>query len=371
MSETSTRPDPTGSAAFAAFTDSWVRGFAATAAATEAALTALDQQVGDGDFGTNLLAGLRATLRRLDGTSEGPRAADSGAERGRGGAVEPEPGLLGLGAGGTGPGAGWGSGGAGKAVEAEPGSLGLGAGGADAAPQGGPGGLGKAAKPEPGSLGLGAGSHRHRAGRLGSGGTGGVREGARAAAGFTTPLPIASTGTGTAASLPAAKGSARVRTASGEAARPLEAAAAAFLDEVGGTSGPLFGLLFQELAAAVRAAEADASCAALAAGTAGGLAAIQRVGEAEVGDKTLVDALAPAAAALSADTSADPREALAAAARAAWQGVRATATATARRGRASYLGDRAAGVPDPGAVGIALLFSSAAGPVTDLGRLLG
>jgi len=193
-----------------------------------------------------------------------------------------------------------------------------------------------------------------------------------AASGFTTALPTASAGQGAALSLPAASAAGRVRPGAGEAARPLEAAAAAFLDEVGGTSGPLFGLLFQELAAAVRAAGAEASTADLAAGTAGGLAAIQRVGEAEVGDKTLVDALAPAAAALSTSASAatDPYQALASAARAAWQGVHATATSTARRGRASYLGDRAAGVPDPGAVGVALLFSCAAGPVTDLGRLL-
>ncbi|MGW2659024.1 DAK2 domain-containing protein, partial [Streptomyces sp. NPDC001478] len=43
---------------------------------------------------------------------------------------------------------------------------------------------------------------------------------------------------------------------------------------------------------------------------------------------------------------------------------------TARMGRASYLGERATGVPDPGAVGIALFFASAAGPVTALGPLL-
>ncbi|WP_327293061.1 DAK2 domain-containing protein [Streptomyces sp. NBC_01198] len=154
------------------------------------------------------------------------------------------------------------------------------------------------------------------------------------------------------------------------AARPLEAAAGAFLDEVGGTSGPLFGLLFQEIAAAVRAGGATSPTAALAAGVRNGLAAIQRVGEAEVGDKTLVDALAPAAAALASSTARDPRQALADAARAAWRGVHDTARMTARRGRASYLGDRAAGVPDPGAVGIGLLFTAASGPVTTLGPLL-
>lgn len=65
MRDTSTRPEHTAEAAFAELTHSWVHGFAATAEATEAELTALDQQVGDGDFGANLVAGLQATLRLL------------------------------------------------------------------------------------------------------------------------------------------------------------------------------------------------------------------------------------------------------------------------------------------------------------------
>ena len=124
-----------------------------------------------------------------------------------------------------------------------------------------------------------------------------------------------------------------------------------FLDEVGGTSGPLFGLLFTEIAHAV-AADRDGGWAA---GAAAGLAAIQRVGEAQVGDRTLVDALAPAVAAL----QADPAD-LVGAARAATEGALATADLRARMGRASYVGDRAKGAPDPGAVGIALFFRSVA-----------
>ncbi|MFJ4963816.1 PTS-dependent dihydroxyacetone kinase, ADP-binding subunit DhaL [Streptomyces sp. ADI96-02] len=152
----------------------------------------------------------------------------------------------------------------------------------------------------------------------------------------------------------------------GDPAAPLDAAATAFLDEVGGTSGPLFGLLFQALASAVAEAGA-ASTAAFAAGAADGLAAIRRVGDAAPGDKTLVDALAPAAEALRAAPDGTPPErALAAAAEAAWEGVRETARLRARMGRSSYLGERAEGVPDPGAVGIGLLFSSAQGVVDDL-----
>jgi phosphoenolpyruvate---glycerone phosphotransferase subunit DhaL len=155
------------------------------------------------------------------------------------------------------------------------------------------------------------------------------------------------------------------------AATALEAAATAFLDDVGGTSGPLFGLILQELAASVAAAGAVLTVSALAAGTEGGLAAVQRVGEAVPGDKTLVDALAPAARALRRCTAdVRPDQALVAAAGGAWEGVRSTALLRARRGRASYLGERASGVADPGAVGIALLFASAQQVVVALAPLL-
>lgn len=143
--------------------------------------------------------------------------------------------------------------------------------------------------------------------------------------------------------------------------------AATFLDEVGGTSGPLFGLLFQEIA---RAAESAQSAAALINdGTKGGLAAVQRVGEAKLGDRTIVDALYPAAIALSNEGDLDT------AAAAACQGALGTARLRARMGRASYVGQRAVGHPDPGAVGIALLFVACAqaadfAPPIELQKLL-
>ncbi|MEU1304653.1 MULTISPECIES: DAK2 domain-containing protein [Streptomyces] len=120
-----------------------------------------------------------------------------------------------------------------------------------------------------------------------------------------------------------------------------------FLDEVGGTSGPLLGLLFTEIARALD------SGAGFADGAGAGLTAIQRVGEARVGDRTLVDALAPAVDAL---VTGGPVEA----ANAARAGADRTALLRARMGRASYVGDRAKGAPDPGAVGIALFFWAAA-----------
>lgn len=126
-----------------------------------------------------------------------------------------------------------------------------------------------------------------------------------------------------------------------------------FLDEVGGTSGPLFGLLFQALDRA--ADDAATYPRALADGLRAGLEAIQRVGEAEVGDCTLVDALAPAVQAMGDGD-------VAAMVTAAVDGAVATAALRARRGRASYVGDRAVGTADPGAVGLALVLAVLAEP---------
>jgi dihydroxyacetone kinase-like protein len=125
-----------------------------------------------------------------------------------------------------------------------------------------------------------------------------------------------------------------------------------FLD-TGGTSGPLFGMWFRELAKAT-AQRADAG--ALAAGVAAGVATVQRLGQAQVGDKTMVDAMLPAAEAM---TGHDLHADLAAAARAARTGAASTQELRARRGRSSYLGDVAVGVLDPGAVTVALFFESA------------
>ncbi|MCF7550430.1 DAK2 domain-containing protein [Pseudonocardia sp. WMMC193] len=120
-----------------------------------------------------------------------------------------------------------------------------------------------------------------------------------------------------------------------------------FLDEVGGTSGPLLGLLFTEIAQALDGGGSFGD------GARAGLAAIQRVGEAQVGDRTLVDALSPAVDAFATGG-------FVAAAAAAKKGADHTAELRARMGRASYVGDRAKGEPDPGAVGIAVLFWAAA-----------
>jgi len=131
----------------------------------------------------------------------------------------------------------------------------------------------------------------------------------------------------------------------------LAGAAGAFLDEVGGSSGPLLGLLLGELAPAVRRGAPPED---LGAALQRGAQAVTRVGGAEVGDRTFLDALVPAADALLAGRSLDD------AGRAADEGARSTAQLVGRRGRSRYLGDRALGAPDPGAVAVALLVDALA-----------
>ncbi|MER6914574.1 dihydroxyacetone kinase family protein [Streptomyces sp. NPDC000594] len=140
----------------------------------------------------------------------------------------------------------------------------------------------------------------------------------------------------------------------------MAALAGAFLDDVGGTSGPLFGLLFQRLAAVSWPDDRAPDIRPVADAAAAGLAAIHRVGGAEVGDCTLVDALAPATEALEAAARDTVDDAFTAAAGAAIQGALDTAPLSPRRGRASYVGEHALGVPDPGALGVALLFTAIA-----------
>ena len=133
------------------------------------------------------------------------------------------------------------------------------------------------------------------------------------------------------------------------------------ISKVGGASGPLYGSAFRAFGKALppgpRAGLTD-----LVAGLHAGLNAVTRLGGAVPGDKTLVDAYRPALTAFEeavAGGAALP-EAAAGAARAAGDGVRATVPLTARKGRASYLGERSAGHPDPGATSTWLIFQALA-----------
>jgi phosphoenolpyruvate---glycerone phosphotransferase subunit DhaL len=130
---------------------------------------------------------------------------------------------------------------------------------------------------------------------------------------------------------------------------------------VGGASGPLYGTFFLRMAGALGTDDSvDASdfAKALRAGVEG---VVQR-GRAEAGDKTMFDALAPALDALDAALSSggDLAVGLADATVAAEKGRDATESMVARKGRASYLGQRSVGHVDPGATSAAMLIAAAA-----------
>ncbi len=126
---------------------------------------------------------------------------------------------------------------------------------------------------------------------------------------------------------------------------------------VGGTSGPLYSIFAIAAGRELQSGTADAHAfrRALAAGT----AAVSRLGGAKAGDRTMVDALIPAVEALVGHPG-DIEEMLRLAASAARQGATQTAKLKPRRGRSSYIGDRALGHPDPGAVAVALWLEAAA-----------
>jgi len=129
---------------------------------------------------------------------------------------------------------------------------------------------------------------------------------------------------------------------------------------VGGASGPLFGTLFLRMGSSFGDAE-QASPQQLAAALRAGMEGVVARGKAEAGDKTMYDALAPAVDALEGALSgqATVAEALKRAFEAAMVGRDATTPMLARKGRASYLGERSIGHQDPGATSVALLLQAA------------
>jgi dihydroxyacetone kinase-like protein len=135
----------------------------------------------------------------------------------------------------------------------------------------------------------------------------------------------------------------------------------ALVSKVGGAAGPLYGTLFLQMGiAAGDASELD--LAGFSDALAAGLKGVATRGKAEPGDKTMVDALTPAVEALQraqADGAALPA-ALEQAAAAAREGMEKTVPLVARKGRASYLGERSAGHQDPGATSSYLLVQAAA-----------
>jgi triose/dihydroxyacetone kinase / FAD-AMP lyase (cyclizing) len=123
--------------------------------------------------------------------------------------------------------------------------------------------------------------------------------------------------------------------------------------ELGGSSGPLYGVLFLRCGSVL----GDLGATGLTQWTEAidqGCRAISVLGGAQPGDRTMLDALDPFVTALRREAGKTPREAGLAAAAAAEQGAEATAQMKPRLGRSSYLGDRVLGYPDPGAKAVAV-----------------
>lgn len=131
----------------------------------------------------------------------------------------------------------------------------------------------------------------------------------------------------------------------------------ALVSSVGGASGPLYGTFFLRFGGAAAGLD-TLDCGALGKSLRAGLDGVIARGKAEIGDKTMLDAMVPAVEAF--ELEADLAGAVAAARDAAATGRDSTEPMTARKGRASYLGDRSSGHIDPGAASTALLFDALA-----------
>ncbi|USX51293.1 dihydroxyacetone kinase subunit DhaL [Lentzea sp. HUAS12] len=141
-------------------------------------------------------------------------------------------------------------------------------------------------------------------------------------------------------------------------AKVLKLVATTLISTVGGAAGPLYGTAFLRASSALGdAAELDSALVARALQAA--LDGVIARGKAAVGDKTMVDALTPAVTA-AASTDGSVAATLSAAADAAAEGASSTVPMVARKGRASYLGERSAGHMDPGARSTALLLRALA-----------
>jgi len=136
-------------------------------------------------------------------------------------------------------------------------------------------------------------------------------------------------------------------------------AGSTLISKVGGASGPLYGTAFRQAGKALADA-VDVDAPALAGALEAALAGVQKLGAAREGEKTMVDALAPAVSAFAGALRAGEPESAAfeAMAAAATAGAQATVPLQALKGRASYLGPRSVGHEDPGAASTALILGA-------------
>jgi phosphoenolpyruvate---glycerone phosphotransferase subunit DhaL len=132
------------------------------------------------------------------------------------------------------------------------------------------------------------------------------------------------------------------------------------ISTVGGASGPLYGTFFLQMATAT-GGKLELSAAEAAVALRAGVDGVAMRGKAQVGDKTMLDTLIPAIAELEKAVSggADLAAGMAAASAAAEKGMLSTIDIIAKKGRASYLGERSLGHQDPGATSSFLLIAAA------------
>ena len=140
----------------------------------------------------------------------------------------------------------------------------------------------------------------------------------------------------------------------------FKTAAMTLISTVGGASGPLYGTLFLSLGTAT-AGKRELSAEDWSKALSAAVQAVRARGKAELQDKTMIDALQPAVDSLhqAVQDGATLESALTACEQAAEQGMKATIPLVARKGRASYLGERSAGHQDPGATSSWLLVGAA------------
>jgi phosphoenolpyruvate---glycerone phosphotransferase subunit DhaL len=146
-----------------------------------------------------------------------------------------------------------------------------------------------------------------------------------------------------------------------DAGAVLKTVAMALISNVGGAAGPLYGTLLLQMGTALSGKD-DIDLATYTEAWRKGIQGVQARGKAEPGDKTMVDALVPGVEAL--DKASDLDTGLREAAVAAESGMRDTIPLVARKGRASYLGERSKDHQDPGATSTFYLYQTAADALT-------
>lgn len=149
-------------------------------------------------------------------------------------------------------------------------------------------------------------------------------------------------------------------TEENDVGKTLKTVGMTLVSKVGGAGGPLYGTLFMQMGGPLTG-KAEVTPQEFAAALESGVKGVQARGKAELEDKTMLDALLPAVDAISSSlaTGANLQEALERAAEAAAKGMEATTPMVAKKGRASYLGERSAGHQDPGATSSYLLLKAA------------